>query len=72
MAITVAQMTKEELSELIESLIENKLLEIIGDPDEGFEIRDEVRKRLLRQKEAVISGERGELFEDVINELGLG
>ena len=72
MAITVAQMTKEELSELIESLIEKKLLEIIGDPDEGFEIRDEVRKRLLRQKEAVISGERGELFEDVINELGLG
>jgi hypothetical protein len=51
MAITVAQMTKEELKELIEVTIEQKLLEILGDPDKGLEIREAVRDRLLRQKE---------------------
>jgi predicted RNase H-like HicB family nuclease len=34
MADTVAQMTKEELREMIEASVEQKLLEILGDPDE--------------------------------------
>ncbi len=71
MAKTVAQMTKEELRELIETSIEQKLLEILGDPDEGLEIRKSVRDRLLRQKKAVAAGERGEPFEDVVRRLGL-
>jgi len=71
MAATVDQMTKDELREMIESLIEQKLLELLGDPDEDLEIRKSVRDRLLRQKEAVAAGERGEPFEDVIRRLGL-
>jgi len=68
---TVAQMTKEELREMIETIIEEKLLELLGDPDEGLPIRKSVRERLLYQKEAVASGERGEPFEEVIRRLGL-
>ncbi|MCC7355673.1 MAG: hypothetical protein IT330_18180 [Anaerolineae bacterium] len=68
---TVAQMTKEELREMIEESLEQKLLEILGDPDEGLELRKSVRERLLRQKEAVAKGERGELLEDVVKRLGL-
>ncbi len=71
MSTTVAQMTKEELSEFIERLIEKKLLEIIGDPDEGLEIWDTIRKRLLCQKKAVKSGEHGESFDEVVHQLGL-
>lgn len=71
MADTVAQMTKEELREMIETSIEQKLLEMLGDPDEGLEIKKSVRDRLLRQKEAVAAGERGEPFEDVVRRLGL-
>lgn len=71
MANTVAQMTKEELKEMIEASIERKLLEIIGDPDEGLEIRKSLRNRLLRQKKAVAEGERGEPFENVVRRLGL-
>lgn len=71
MADTVAQMTKEELREMIESSVEQKLLEILGDPDEGLELRKSVRERLLRQKEAVARGERGEPLEDVVKRLGL-
>jgi hypothetical protein len=57
---------------MIGSTVEQKLLEILGDPDEGLEIRERVRGRLLRQKEAVAAGERGQLLEDVVQQLGLG
>jgi len=71
MADTVAQMTKEELREIIETTIEQKLLEILGDPDEGLEIRKAVRDRLWQHKQAVAAGERGKPFEDVVRQLGL-
>ncbi len=67
---TVAEMSKDELREMIETLIEQKLVEILGDPDEGLEIREAVRDRLLRQKKAIIAGERGQPFEEVVQQLG--
>jgi hypothetical protein len=71
MTSTIAQMSKEEFKEMIEASIEQKLLEMLGDPDEGWEIRDSVRDRLLRQREAVAAGERGQAFDDVVQQLGL-
>jgi hypothetical protein len=71
MATTVGQMSVEELREMIEAAVEQKLLEILGDPDEGLEIRDSVRDRLIGQREAVLAGNRGEPFEDVVKQLGL-
>ncbi|MDW8214170.1 MAG: hypothetical protein RMJ55_11480 [Roseiflexaceae bacterium] len=68
---TVAQMTRDELRELIETTIEQKLLELLGDPDAGLPIRKAVHNRLLRQQQAVARGERGEPFEDVVRRLGL-
>lgn len=70
MDTTVSQMTKDELREMIETTVEQKLLELLGDPDEGLPIRKSVRDRLLRQKQAVAQGERGEAFEDVVRQLG--
>jgi hypothetical protein len=67
----VNQMTVGEFRELIETIVEQKLLELLGDPDEGLQIRDDVRKRLLRQKKAVEAGERGTSLEDVMRDLGL-
>lgn len=71
MTITVAQMTKGELREMIEASIEEKLLELLGDPDEGLPIRQSVRERMLRQRQDVAAGERGEALEEVIRRLGL-
>ncbi len=71
MGTTITQMTKEELKELIESIVEQKMLELIGDPDEGLSIREDLLKRLKRQKEQVASGTRGKPLEDVVKELGL-
>jgi hypothetical protein len=54
MTATVAQMTKGELREMIEASVERKLLELLGDPDEGLPIRKAVRDRLLRQQQAFV------------------
>jgi DNA-binding GntR family transcriptional regulator len=71
MTVSVAQMSRDELREMIEVALEQKLLELLGDPDGGLEIRESVRERLLRQQKAVAAGERGEPFEDVVRQLGL-
>ena len=71
MAATVAQMTKEELQELIEASVERKLLELLGDPDEGLELRKALVARLSRQRRAVAAGERGESLEDAARQAGL-
>jgi hypothetical protein len=65
MAATVGEMTKGELQEMIGALIEEKLLELLGDPDEGLSLKKPIRDRLLRQKKAVAEGQRGEPIEDV-------
>ena len=71
MASKVAQMTKNELQEMIETTVEQKLLELLGDPDEGLHLKKLLRDRLLRQKQAVAVGERGRPFKDLVRRLGL-
>lgn len=67
----VAQMTRDELQEMIEAIIEQKLIELLGDPDEGLPLRKAVRDRLLRQKQSVASGQRGEPLDQAARRLGL-
>jgi len=64
-------MTAGELKRLVGLAVEEKLIELLGDPDEGLVLRESLRKRLLRQKRAVAKGERGELLEDVVRRLKL-
>jgi hypothetical protein len=71
MARIVAEMTADELKRLVGLAVEEKLIELLGDPDEGLVLRESLRKRLLRQKRAVAKGERGELLEDVVRRLKL-
>ena len=71
MAATVAKMTKHELKEIIESTVEKKLLQLLGDPDEGRTLRKNLRDRLLRQRRAVAAGERGESLTAITKKLGL-
>lgn len=71
MSKTVAEMTTEELREMLGELIEAKLTEVLRDPDEGFELRQTLRERLELQKSAVERGDRGESFDDVARRLGL-
>jgi hypothetical protein len=67
----VAQMTTDELREMIEAAVEEKLLELLGDPDERLPIRKSMRDRLLAQKQRVAEGERGRPLEEPGRRLGL-
>jgi hypothetical protein len=71
MARIVAEMTAGELRRLVGLAVEEKIIELLGDPDEGLVLRESLRKRLLRQKRAVAKGERGELLEGVVRRLKL-
>jgi hypothetical protein len=72
---TVSQMSQAEfrkmLEEVVEETVEQKLLELLGDPDEGLEIREAAQMRLLHQREEVAAGQYGRSFEDVVQEAGL-
>ena len=71
MAVTVVKMTKRELKEMIESTVEKKLLQLLGDPDQGLVLRRAIKDRLLRQRKTVTAGERGESLSTVVRRLGL-
>jgi len=71
MSSTVAEMTRDELREIIESSIERKLNEFFSDPDAGLEINESLRKQLLRQEKDFEQGHRGKAFTDVIANLDL-
>jgi hypothetical protein len=71
MARMVAEMTGEELCDLVGAAVERKIVELLGDPDAGLVLRENVRKRLLRQRQAVAKGERGQSLETVIRRLKL-
>jgi hypothetical protein len=71
MAKILAEMTTDELKQLVGLAVEEKLIELLGDPDEGVVLRESLPKRLLRQKRAVAKGERGELLENVVRRLKL-
>ena len=71
MSSTVAQMSKRELTHIISNAVEKKLIELFGDPDEDLLIKENIRKRLLRQKKAVAKGERGIDLKSIRKQLGL-
>ena len=68
---TVNQLTIPELEALIESVIERKLTELLGDPDQGLELKPKIKDRLRRSLAATERGERGIPAEQVAKELGL-
>jgi hypothetical protein len=63
----VAEMSVEELKQLIAQIVEQKLDELLGDPDYGMELRDEVKERLRKASKT----ERGTPAADVARKLGL-
>lgn len=67
----VQDMTVEEFKALIEEALEEKLEELLGDPDEGMELRPEIREKLERSLAARAQGEKGVPAEKLAEELGL-
>jgi hypothetical protein len=68
---TIDQMTKKEFTRILSSVVEQKLVELYGDPDDGLIMKDQLRKRLLGQKKATAKGDRGKDFASIVKQLGL-
>jgi hypothetical protein len=71
MAATVARMTKHELKEIIGSTVEQKLLGLLGDPNQGLALKKTLKDRLARQRKAVAAGIRGESLTAIVKWLRL-
>ena len=69
MPATVAQMTPQELAQMIEAIVDKKLRELLAD-DDG-ELRPEVVQRLRHQLRAVENGDLGIPFHAILEQLNL-
>jgi len=67
----VKELTVEQLKNLVQEAIEEKLEEIMGDPDLGLEVREEIKERLRSSSAARHGGEKGIPIEQVAREAGL-
>lgn len=63
----VSSLSMEQLKELVQSLVDDRIRELIGDPDLGLRLGDSLRARL---KESLTNSTRFS-GEDVAERLGL-
>ncbi len=71
MSTKVAELTVNELEQIIQEAVETKLMELFIDPDEGLELREAVKARLQRSLEAKQRGVEGIPAQEVAVNLGL-
>jgi hypothetical protein len=71
MVIRVADMSVEELKTLIQETVTQTLTELLSDPDEGLELREDFKSALQLSLETVQAGEKTIAAEDVAAKLGL-
>ena len=67
----VKELSVEQLKALIQETVEEKLQEILGDPDQGLEVKEEVKEKINHSLTAMKHGEKGIPVEQVAKELGL-
>ena len=71
MSTQIAELTVDEFKQLIATTVEWKLSEMLRDPDDGLELREEIKARLRRSLEAERCGVRGIPAQEVAAQLGL-
>lgn len=67
----VKDLTTEELKALIRETVLETLEEFLDDPDEGKEIRPEVKQQLFESMKRTQTGQRGVPAEEVAKRFGL-
>ena len=67
----IKELTVEEFKDLVQDAIEEKLEELIGDPDTGLEVREEIKERLRNSLAARQRGEKGISIDEVARRAGL-
>lgn len=68
---TVAEMTADELRHMIEDVVEDKLMDLVRDPDQGLELRPEFEAEILRRMERFEQDGESVDLETVARDLGV-
>ena len=67
----IADLTVREFKELVREVVIQTIREILGDPDEGLELRDDFAEELKRSLATVEAGGKTISVEEVAAKLGL-
>ena len=67
----VKELSVEQLKDLIQEAVEEKLQEILGDPDQGLEVKEDVKERLKHSLATLERGEEGIPIGQVAKEIGV-
>lgn len=67
----VKDLTVEELKLLIQETVAETIQSLMIDPDEGKQIKPEVKRQLLHSLQCTQAGDRGISAEEVAKKLGL-
>lgn len=67
----VKDMTEDDLRSLISETVEQTLSEMLGDPDRGLGLKENIEQRLRDSLAAFERGERGIPLEQVAGTLGI-
>jgi hypothetical protein len=65
----VSDLTVEEFEQLLEEVVERKLEEFLGDPDEGLELTEWIKKQLQESMAAWEAGERGVSIDEFVRQV---
>lgn len=68
---TIADLTVDEFRGLIKEVVSQTLLELLGDPDEGLELREEIKMRLQKASTTPSAQTRLVSAQDVAAKIGL-
>ncbi len=71
MNVKVKDLTSEELKSLIQETVEEAMLELLGDPDRGLRLAEDVKKRLQRSLDHLQQEEQVIPAEEVVKRAGL-
>jgi hypothetical protein len=68
---TVADLTVDQFKALMREVVIQTLSEVLGDPDEGLELRDDIKVKMQQSLAAVKEGAKIIPAEEVAARLGL-
>jgi ATP-dependent Clp protease ATP-binding subunit ClpA len=67
----IKELTTDELKALIRQTVIETLAELWGDPDQGLELQDSVKQRLIQSHQHRQTGARGIPIAEVMERLGI-
>lgn len=67
---TVAELTVDEFKELVHEVVIQSLTELLGDPDEGMVLREDLAEELRQSLKEVEAGGDTIALSDVLKNLG--